>query len=127
MNVESIVKSGQGAVKAGVETLRSANAIVADSVQTLVKTQRTARREVVEAAQISFGKAKSDAAEVVSKASEELAQTFRRGYETLSARLHGELSHKDQAEAKKAAVKAKKAAKAAGSEDDSSGNEEAVH
>lgn len=115
MNVQTILKGGQGAVQAGVQTLKSANAILADSVQTLVRTQRSARREIVESAQVTLGKARSDAGDIVSKAGEELADTLRQGYEIIQARLHGELSHKDAAQAKKAAVKARKAAKAADS------------
>ena len=117
MNVQTIIKSGRGAVNVGVETLRSANGILLDSAQTLLRTQRGARREIIEAATVSLRKARADPAEVAAKTKDELAGTLNHGYDLLKARLQGELSHKDAAAEKKARVKAKKAAKAEAAEE----------
>lgn len=136
---QDILAQGQEVVLAGFETLKSANAIVVESVQMLVKTQVEAGKDLITEAQSSFEKAKTDgfkavAADpiaylpeskerllsayndsiaVVSKTGDELAKTFKQGYQTISAKITGEpVVKKVRSTAKKVAGKARKAVKA---------------
>ena len=126
MNVETLVNDvktradvvvtrGQEAIEVGVETIKAANAIIVDGVQTLVQTQVAAGKELIELAQASFEKAKTDgvkavaanpiaylpegkdtvvgayndSVKTVSKAGDQLAKTFSTGYETITAKIAG--------------------------------------
>ena len=138
---QEILAQGQEDVLAGFETLKTANGIVFDGVQTLVKTHVEAGKDLFAAAQTSFEKAKTDGIKavaadpiaylpeskervisayndtvtVVTKTSDKLAKTFKNGYETISAKIAGEpvTVKKAKTTAKKAAGAAKKAVKAA--------------
>lgn len=98
-----------GAADVGTRTLRSAGAIVADSVQQLAKTQAGARRDILLAARTRVRQAREDATEIIGKTRAQLAQTLREGYQHLSERASGVPSHRDHAEARKAEVRQKKA------------------
>lgn len=135
MNVETLVNDvktradvvvtrGQEAIEVGVETLKAANAIIVDGVQTLVQTQVAAGKELIELAQASLEKAKTDGVKAVAanpiaylpegkdtvigayndtvmtvtKTGDQLAKTFATGYDTITAKIAG----------KKPAVKAAK-------------------
>lgn len=138
--VEPIVAKGQEVVEAGFETLKSANAIIVEGVQTLVQTNVAAGKDLFAAAQTSFEKAKTDGLKtvaanpvaylpegkdvvvaayndtvsLVSKTSDELVQTLKEGFDSINATLTGKpVVAKVKATVKKAASKAKKAAKAA--------------
>ena len=108
LHVDPILESGQGAAAIGVETLKSAGTVVSDSVSKLAKTQREAVSAVAEAAQT----ARAEAVATVAQAGEELRTTLQDGYRAVTDRLSraGTPSHRLQAEAKKAEVKAKKKA-----------------
>jgi hypothetical protein len=110
-----VVSRGQQVLEAGVDTIKAANAIVIDGVQTLFQTQVAAGRELIDLAQASFEKARADglkavasnpiaylpegkdtvlaayndSVETVSKAGDKLAKTLKGGYSTISARLNG--------------------------------------
>ncbi len=140
MNVETLVNDvktrsdvvisrGQDALEAGFETLKTANAIVVDGVQTLVQTQVAAGKELISLAQASFEKARvdgikavaanpiaylpegkdtlvgayTDSVATVTKTGDQLAKTFTGGYKTISAKLNGK-----RATAKKATKKTAK-------------------
>lgn len=111
LHVDPILESGQGAAAIGIETLKSAGAVVSDSVGKLAETQRTARSAVAEAAQT----ARAEAVATVTQAGEELRSTLQGGYRAVTDRLAraGSPSHRLQAEARKAEVKAKKKAQRA--------------
>lgn len=139
--VEPIVTKGQEVVLAGFETLKSANGIVVESVQTLVKTNVEAGKDLLAAAQTSLEKAKADGLKtvaanpiaylpegkervisayndsvtVVTQTGDELVKTFKHGYKTINAKIAGKPAAvaKAKATVKKAATKAKKVAKAA--------------
>ena len=139
--VEPIVAKGQEVVQTGFETLKSANTIVVEGVQTLVKSNVEAGKDLFAAAQTSFEKAKADgiktvaanpvaylpegkervisayndSVSVVTKASDELVKTFKQGYEAINATITGQapVVAKAKSTAKKVASKAKKVAKAA--------------
>jgi hypothetical protein len=152
MNVENLVNDvktradvvvtrGQEVVEAGIETLKAANAIVVESVQTLVETNVTVSKELFELAQASFEKAKTDGIKavaanpvaylpegkdtvvsaytdslsVVTKAGGDLAKTFKQGFEVITAKVQGQapVVAKAKKTAKKAAGKARKTVKAA--------------
>ncbi|SFF49014.1 Phasin protein [Fontimonas thermophila] len=139
MNVETLVNDvkartdvvvtrGQEVLEAGFETLKAANAIVVDGVQTLVQTNVAAGKELIELAQASFEKAKADGLKAVAanpaaylpegkatvlnaynesvatvtKTGDQLAKTLKEGYQTISAKLSGTSAEK------KAAAKATK-------------------
>lgn len=142
MNVETLVSDvkartdvvvtrGQEVLEAGFETLKAANAIVVDGVQVLVQTQVAAGKELIELAQASLEKAKTDGVKAVaanpiaylpegkdtvvgayndsvatvSKTSDQLAKTFKGGYKTISAKLAGKPVAKKVSKATKAAKK----------------------
>ena len=138
--VEPIVAKGQEVVETGFETLKSANAIIVEGVQTLVQTNVAAGKDLFAAAQTSFEKAKTDGLKtvaanpvaylpegkdvvvaayndtisLVSKTSDELVQTLKEGFDSINATLTGKpVVAKVKATVKKVASKAKKAAKAA--------------
>ncbi len=142
MNVETIVSDvktradvvvtrGQDAVEAGYETLKAANAIIVDGVQTLVQTNVAAGKELVELTQASLEKAKTDGLKAVasnpvaylpegkttvvnaytdslstvSKTSDQLAKTFKSGFNTITATINGDKPAAKIAKAAKAAKK----------------------
>ena len=136
---QEILEQGQEVVLAGFETLKSANAIVVEGVQTLVKTHVEAGKDLFAVAQTSFEKARTDGIKavaanpvaylpeskervlsayndsvaVVSKTGDELAKTFKQGFETISAKISGEpVVKKVKRTAKKAGATARKAVKA---------------
>jgi hypothetical protein len=112
---QELLEQGQEVVLAGFETLKTANGIVVDGVQTLVKTQVEAGKDLFEAAQTSFEKAMTDGIKavaadpisylpegkervvsayndsivVVTKTGDKLAKTFKSGYKTISAKING--------------------------------------
>lgn len=149
MNVETIVSDvrnradvvvtrGQEVVEAGLETLKAANAIVVESVQTLVETNVTVTKELFGLAQASLEKAKTDGIKavatnpvaylpegkvvvvsaytdslsVVTKAGDDLARTFKQGFEVITAKVQGQapVVAKTKKVVKKAATRARKAA-----------------
>jgi len=129
--VEPLVAKGQEVVTLSVDTLLKANDVVVDGVQSLVKTQVEAGKDLLFVAQTFYGKAKSaglkkvaaspgtyipdpservvsafnDSVAVVSKTSGEVVKIVKKGYESVSAKLSGAPAHK-KAPAKKAARKA---------------------
>lgn len=142
MDVEAIVNDvktradvavtrGQDAFEAGVDTLKAANAIIVDGVQTLVQTNVAAGKELVELAQASFEKAKADGIKAVaanpvaylpegkdtvvnaytdslstvSKTGDQLAKTLKSGYGSITAKLNGKTVKAKAAKAAKAAKK----------------------
>ena len=139
--VEPIVAKGQEAVQVGFETLKTANGIVVEGVQTLVKTNVEAGKDLFAAAQTSFEKAKADGIKtvaanpvaylpegkdrvisayndtvtLVSKTSDELVKTLKQGFDGINAAITGEavVVTKAKTTAKKVAAKAKKTVKAA--------------
>lgn len=139
--VEPIVAKGQDAVQAGFETLKTANGIVVEGVQTLVKTNVDAGKDLFAAAQTSFEKAKADgiktvaanpvaylpegkdrviaayndSVSLVTKTGDELVKTLKAGYDSINAAITGEAVAVTKAKTtvKKVAAKAKKTAKAA--------------
>ena len=139
--VEPIMAKGQDVVQAGFETLKSANDIVVEGVQTLVKTNVEAGKDLFAAAQTSFEKAKADGFKtvaanpvaylpeskervisayndtvtVVTQAGDELVKTFKQGFESINAAITGEavIVKKAKTTVKKVAAKAKKTARAA--------------
>lgn len=152
MNVETIVSDvktradvvvtrGQEVVEAGLETLKAANAIVVESVQTLVETNVTVTKELLGLAQASFEKVKADGIKavaanpvaylpegkgvvvsaytdslsVVTKAGGDLAKTFKQGFEVITAKAQGQSAVvvKAKKTVKKATTKARKTVKAA--------------
>ena len=138
--VEPIVAKGQEVVEAGFETLKSANAIIVEGVQTLVKTNVEAGKDLFAAAQTSFEKAKTDGLKtvaanpvaylpegkdvvvaayndtisLVSKTSDELVAALKEGFDSINATISGKPAvAKVKTAAKRVAGKAKKAVKAA--------------
>lgn len=139
--VEPIVAKGQEAVQVGFETLKTANGIVVEGVQTLVKTNVDAGKDLFAAAQTSFEKAKADGIKtvaanpvaylpegkervisayndtvtLVTKTGDELVKTFKQGFDSINAAITGEavVVAKAKTTAKKVAAKAKKTVKAA--------------
>jgi hypothetical protein len=138
--VEPIMAKGQEVVETGFETLKSANAIIVEGVQTLVQTNVAAGKDLFAAAQTSFEKAKTDGLKtvaanpvaylpegkdvvvaaynetlsLVTKTGEELVQTLKEGFDSINSTLTGKPSvAKVKTTVKKAASKAKKAVKAA--------------
>ncbi len=138
--VEPIVAKGQEVVQAGFETLKTANGIVVEGVQTLVKSNVEAGKDLFAAAQTSFEKAKADgiktvasnpvaylpegkervisayndSVSLVTKTSDELVKTFKSGFDTINATISGQpVVAKAKSTAKKVAAKAKKTVKAA--------------
>lgn len=142
MNVETLVNDvkartdvvvtrGQEVLEAGFETLKAANAIVVDGVQTLVQTQVAAGKELIELAQASLEKAKTDGIKAVAanpvaylpegkdtvleaysesvatvtKTGDQLAKTFKGGYKTISAKLAGKPAAKKATKATKKTVR----------------------
>lgn len=94
---------GKDALKTGVETLKSAGAVVAN-----------AGRELGVAKDLGWEQMKAEAGEIVAKAGDQLKQVVKRGYDHASAQLAGEpYTRKEKAQARKAEVKAKKAARVA--------------
>lgn len=139
--VEPLVAKGQQVVNLSVDTLLKANDVVVDGVQTVVKTQIEAGKDLLAVFQSSFEKAKTagikavaaapadylpagrervvsaynDTLTVVGKTSGEVVKIVKHGYETVSAKLSGAPAKK-KAPAKKTAAKApakKRAAKKA--------------
>ena len=138
--VEPILTKGQEVVQAGFETLKSANSIVVEGVQTLVKSNVEAGKDLFAAAQTSFEKAKADgiktvaanpvaylpegkervisayndSVSLVTNTSNELVKTFKSGYDTINATITGQpVVAKAKSAGKKVAAKAKKVVKAA--------------
>ncbi|MDB5971915.1 MAG: hypothetical protein JWQ90_4365 [Hydrocarboniphaga sp.] len=135
--VEPLVAIGQEVVTLSVDALLKANDVVVDGVQTVVKTQIEAGKDLLATFQSSFEKAKSagfkavaaapidylpdgrervvsaynDTLTVVTKTSGEVVKIVKKGYATVSAKLSGAAVAK-KAPAKKTARKApaKKAA-----------------
>lgn len=145
MDVESIVSDvkartdlvvtrGQEVLDLGLETFKTANTIVVEGVQSLLETNVSAGKQLVDLTQASFVKAKadgfkavaanpvaylpegkttvvgaySDSMATVTKTSDELAKTFMSGYSSISAKIAGKSTP-----VKAAATKATKAAKKA--------------
>jgi len=130
-----VVTRGQEVLETGFETLKTVNAIVVDGVQTLVQTQVAAGKELIDLAQASFTKAKTDgfkavaanpiaylpegkttvvgaytdSLSTVTKTSDQLAKTFKGGYSSISSVIVGKPAPK--AKVAKAAKTATKAAK----------------
>ncbi len=152
MKVETIVKDVKGAVEpymikgqdmvtVSVETVKQANTIVVDSVQTLFKNNVNAGKDLISVAQSSFEKAKAagvkevaskpveylpegkdlivdaykDSYSIVTKAGEQLVTVVRKGFEDVSAKLSGSSTVSGEVKKAKATVRktANKAAKAA--------------
>lgn len=139
--VEPIFEQTQELVITGFETLKSANAIVVETVQTLVKTHVEAGKDLFTATQDSFEKARidgikavaadpiaylpqskerllsayNDTVAVVTQSGDELVKTFKQGYAAISSKLAGEpeVVRKTKRVVKKAASKARKTARAA--------------
>lgn len=138
--VEPIVAKGQEVVETGFETLKSANAIIVEGVQTLVQTNVAAGKDLFAAAQTSFEKAKTDGLKtvaanpaaylpegkdvvvaaynetvsLVSKTGDELVAALKEGFDSINATISGKPAvAKVKTTAKRAAGKAKKAVKAA--------------
>lgn len=107
---QPLLQRGQKAMIAGVNTIKNVNEILTDSVHDVVITQKNAGRQLIDAAQHTLETARSETADVVSKTGAALAQTLKDGYHRVAGKLAGELTHKEQAVARKAAVKAKKKA-----------------
>jgi hypothetical protein len=137
---KEVVAKGQEVVQTGFETLKSANSIVVEGVQTLVKTNVEAGKDLFAAAQTSFEKAKADGIKtvaanpiaylpegkervisayndtvtLVTKTGDELVKTFKQGFDSINATITGEqVVAKAKRTVKKAVTKAKKAVKAA--------------
>lgn len=138
---QELLAQGQEVVLAGFETLKTANGIVVDSVQTLVKTHVEAGKDLFSAAQTSFEKAKTDGIKAVAadpiaylpeskervisayndtvtvftKTGDKLVKTFKNGYETITAKINGEPVpvKKARTTARKAAGSARKTVRAA--------------
>jgi hypothetical protein len=136
-----VVARGQEVVEVSLETLKAVNAIVVEGVQNLVETNVAVGKELLTLAQGSIEKAKvdgikavatnpvaylpegkdsvvsayTDSLAVVTKASGQVAKTFKQGFETISAKIQGEapVVVKAKKSVKKVASKAKKAVKAA--------------
>ncbi len=134
-----VVSRGQEVVEVSLETLKAVNAIVVEGVQNLVETNVAVGKELVGLVQGSLEKAKvdgikavaanpvaylpegkdsvvsayTDSLAVVTKAGDQLAKTFKQGFDTISAKIQGEapVVAKAKKSAKTVAVKAKKAAK----------------
>ena len=134
--VEPLVTKSQTVVELGVDALLKANDVVFDGVQSLLKTQVEAGRDLLAAVQTSFAKAKkaglqkvasapvdylpdgrervisayNDTFTLVTKTSDEVAKIVKTGYASVSAELTGAPARK-AAPAKKAVAKpaAKKA------------------
>lgn len=154
MNVETLVNDvktradvvvtrGQDVLEAGVDAIKTVNAIVVDGVQELVQTHVAAGKELVSLAQASFEKARADGIKAVAanpiayipegkgtvvavyndsvatvtKTGEQLAKTVTSSFETITAKINGQTIAKPARAAKKVvrkvATKAKKAAKSA--------------
>lgn len=138
--VEPIVAKGQEVVETGFETLKSANAIIVEGVQTLVQTNVAAGKDLFAAAQTSFEKAKTDGLKTVaanpvaylpegkdvvvaaynetisqvSKTGDELVAALKEGFDSINATISGKPAvAKVKTVAKRATGKAKKAVKAA--------------
>lgn len=109
LHVEPVIESSQGLVTTGLDTLKSAGTVVADSVGKIVQVQVAAGKAVAEAARA----AKAETVATLSHAGEELRATLKDGYQMAGDKLSrfGSPSRKLQAEAHKAEVKAKKAAR----------------
>lgn len=129
-----VVARGQEVVEVSVETLKSANTIVIESVHALVETNVSAGKELASLVQASFEKAKTDgikaiaadpvaylpegkstvvtaytdSVKVVTKAGDDLAKTLKTGVETITAKIQGKPAV--VAKAKKAVKKATKTA-----------------
>lgn len=134
-----VVSRGQEVVEVSLETLKAVNAIVVEGVQNLVETNVAVGKELVGLVQGSLEKAKvdgikavaanpvaylpegkdsvvsayTDSLAVVTKAGDQLAKTFKQGFDTISAKIQGEapVVAKAKKTVKKAAVSAKKTAK----------------
>lgn len=135
--VEPIVAKGQDVVVAGFETLKSANSIVLEGVQSLVQTQVEATKDLFELAQTSFEKARTDGLKAVaadpiaylpegrervlsayndsvavfSKTGDELVKTIKQGYETISSKLAGDAAAPKKKTVKRTAAKTRKTVK----------------
>lgn len=127
--VEPLVAKGQEVVTLSVDALLKANDVVVDGVQTVVKTQIEAGKDLLATFQSSFEKAKTagfkavaaapidylpdgrervvsaynDTVTVVTKTSGEVVKIVKKGYQTVSAKLSGAPVAKPSA--KKAAAK----------------------
>ncbi len=134
--VEKFATTGQEAAVIGFDTLKSANDIVVETVQVLVKTNADAGVALFGEAKTSFEKATTDGFKAVisnpiayipattpavdafnttvktlSETGAELAKTFEGGYTSIVAKFNGETVI--VAKAKKAAAPAVKAVKVA--------------
>jgi hypothetical protein len=129
--VEPIVTKGQEVLTVSFDTLKQANGIVVDGVQSLVKTQVEAGKDLFGAVQTSFEKAKTDGIKavatspveylpegrevvvaayndsvaIVTKSSEELVKVVKQGYENVSAKLSGKTTVSAEVSAAKKTVK----------------------
>lgn len=129
--VEPLVAKGQQVVTLSVDTLLKANDVVVDGVQSVVKTQIEAGKDLYAAFQTSFEKAKSagikavaadpitylpngrkqvlsaynHTVSTVSKTSGEVAKIVKSGFGSVSAKLGGSATAK-KSPAKKAVRKA---------------------
>ena len=128
--VEPLVAKGQEVVTVSVDALLKANDVVVDGVQTVVKTQIEAGKDLFATLQTSFEKAKSaglkavaaapidylpdgrervvsaynDTVTTVSKTSGEVVKIVKKGYASVSAKLSGATVAR-KAPAKKVAAK----------------------
>lgn len=129
--VQPLVDKGQEVVNLSVDTIKQANGLVTDRVQTLFKTQYSAGKEIFMAAQASLEKAKADGLKavisspvaylpegrdklvgvyqesisVVTRTGEDLAQLARKSYGDVSKTLNG--ASETKVRVKKAKTKAK--------------------
>lgn len=129
--VEPLLTKGQDVVFSGFEVLKSANGIVVEGVSSVYRTQLEAGKGLVDAAQSSFEKARtdglkavasnpvaylpdgrdlvlkafSDSRTVVVKTGDELVKTMKAGVETLSAKIKGETLEAQVKTAAKTATK----------------------
>lgn len=138
--VEPVLAKGQDVVVASFETLKAANAIVVEGVQTLVQTQIDLNKDLFGLAQDSFEKARTDGLKAVvsdpisylpegkdrvisayndsvaavTKTGDDLFKTFKNGFETITAKINGEepAAPKARKTVKKAGARTRKTVKA---------------
>lgn len=130
VRADVVVTRGQDVLEAGVDAIKTANAIVVDGVQELVQTNVAAGKELVSLAQASFEKARADGIKAVAanpiayipegkdtvvaayndsvatvtKTGDQLAKTLTTSFETITAKINGQTIK--PAKAVKAAKKA---------------------
>lgn len=132
--VEPYVAKGQEVVSVSVDTLKQANSVVVDGVQSLVKTQVEAGKDLLAAVQTSFNKVKADGIKavaaapieylpdgrervlsayndsvtVVTKAGDQVAKIVKKGFSTVSGTLSGRAAAKVKAKTTQAKTTVRK-------------------